>query len=149
MSDVPIVQAASQHIYSQFIRHGVRIFEFQERHLHAKTMTVDGLYSWIASYNLDPWSYFYNLEVSMNVINPIITRQLEEQFVRDLSKSTEVTAADLDNKKWHKRLFHWLCYIAVKMWIIVFRVKSNKMLKLDADDGTIQQPSSTYQAKKN
>jgi len=40
-SDVPLVHLASQHLYGRLLRAGVRIFELQERVLHAKTVTVE------------------------------------------------------------------------------------------------------------
>src|SRR6185503_7826450 len=43
-SDVPIVRLASQHLYGRLLRKGVRIFELENRVLHAKTATVDGVY---------------------------------------------------------------------------------------------------------
>lgn len=59
----------------------------QEKVLHAKTVTADGIYGTIGSFNLDFWSAHRNLEVNLTVLDPEIASQLEEQFFEDLKKS--------------------------------------------------------------
>jgi phosphatidylserine/phosphatidylglycerophosphate/cardiolipin synthase-like enzyme len=53
LTDVPVTRWASQHIYHQLLKSGVRIYELQSATLHAKTVTIDGLYSSIGSFNWD------------------------------------------------------------------------------------------------
>ena len=55
--------------------------------LHAKTVTADGLYGTIGSFNLDFWSSHRNLEVNLTVLDPEIANQIEEQFFVDLKIS--------------------------------------------------------------
>ena len=52
-ADVPFTRWASQHIYFTLLKKGVRIFELQNAVLHAKTVTIDGIYSSIGSFNWD------------------------------------------------------------------------------------------------
>jgi phosphatidylserine/phosphatidylglycerophosphate/cardiolipin synthase-like enzyme len=52
-TDVPVTRWASQHIYYTLLRSGVRIFEMQSATLHAKTVTIDGIYTSIGSFNWD------------------------------------------------------------------------------------------------
>src|SRR4051812_9927916 len=77
VSDVPVVRHASQHVYSLFLKNGVKIYEYYGRKLHAKTVTIDGIYSSIGSFNLDPWSHFYNLEMNLTVLDPDTAERLE------------------------------------------------------------------------
>src|SRR4029450_4040559 len=72
VSDVPIARAAAQHIYGQFLKHGVPICEMSDSTLHAKTMVVDGLYSTVGSFNLDQISDKRNLEVNVGMIDPAV-----------------------------------------------------------------------------
>ncbi len=84
------MRLASQHVYHLFLKNGVRIFEFYGAALHAKTVTIDGIYSSIGSFNLDPWSHFYNAELNVTTLDAEISRQLEEHFEKDIVLSTEV-----------------------------------------------------------
>ena len=52
-TDVPVTRWASQHIYYTLLKSGVKIFEMQSATLHAKTVTIDGIYTSIGSFNWD------------------------------------------------------------------------------------------------
>ena len=110
VSDVPIARAAAQHIYGQFLRHGVRIFEMFDVTLHAKTMVIDGLYSTVGSFNLDQFSDKRNLEVNVGMIDPEVARTLEEDFERNLSQAREVTLDNWSRRTRWQRCVHWLAY---------------------------------------
>jgi cardiolipin synthase len=108
--DVPIVRMAAQHVYSQFLEHGVRIFELQDCMLHAKTMTIDGLYSTVGSFNLDHWSDKHNLEVNVGMIDPEIASELERQFSTHVASAKEITLDMLKRRRFWQRISHWLMY---------------------------------------
>jgi len=110
ISDVPIVQAASKHVYNLLIRNGVKIYELYGQALHAKTVTVDGIYSSIGSFNLDTWSYYYNLEINLTTLDRKLARQLEIQFLKDLENAVEVTSSDLESKTILKQFTCWATY---------------------------------------
>jgi cardiolipin synthase len=109
-SDVPLVRLASQHLYGRLLRAGVRIFELQERVLHAKTVTVDGVYAAVGSFNLDAWSDRRNLEVSVAVLDAQAALVLERQFLADLERSVEVRLAQWTRRAWPRRALAWLAY---------------------------------------
>ena len=62
--------------------------------LHAKTVTIDGIYGTIGSFNLDFWSSHRNLEVNITVLYPEISGQIEEQFFEDLKVSRYVSISN-------------------------------------------------------
>jgi cardiolipin synthase len=109
-SDVPLVRLASQHLYGRLLRAGVRIFELQKRLLHAKTVTVDGVYASVGSFNLDHWSDRRNLEVAVAVLDRGAASALEEQFLRDLEGAQEVQLSSWARRSWPRRLAGWLAY---------------------------------------
>ena len=108
--DVPIVRMAAQHVYAQFLQHGVRIFELQDCMLHAKSMTIDGLYSTVGSFNLDHWSDKHNLEVNVGMIDPAIAKELEQQFTVNVASAREITLDMLNRRTVWQRFAHWLMY---------------------------------------
>ncbi len=114
-SDVPIVRAASQHIYGRFLKHGVRIFELYGSTLHAKTMTIDGLYSTIGSFNLDEWSYRRNLEVNVAMIDTEVAGVLEQRIEDDLESAQEVTLKTLKKRTRWQRFIHWCAYSLMRL----------------------------------
>jgi cardiolipin synthase len=109
-SDVPIVSRAAQHIYGLLMKRGVRIFEMHETTLHSKTLTMDGVFTMVGSFNLDAWSDKRNLEVMVGMLDAEIARTSQEQFERDLAASVEVTLATWQRRSLLKRAWHWLAY---------------------------------------
>jgi len=114
-SDVPIVRRAGRHVYGIFLRRGVRIFELFDSMLHAKTITIDGVYSTVGSFNLDQWSDQRNLEVNVGFIDPGVARQLEEQFEINLKDSREVTLENWTQRRWWTQAIDWACYQLLRL----------------------------------
>jgi cardiolipin synthase len=75
-TDVPVIAYAAQHVYGVLLRAGVRIYELQDRHLHAKTTTIDGIYSSVGSFNMDTFSEACNLEVNLTMLDPEIAGEI-------------------------------------------------------------------------
>ena len=50
-SDVPIAQWAAHALYGPLLRHGVRVYEYQPRVLHAKTLLVDDAWGTVGTAN--------------------------------------------------------------------------------------------------
>lgn len=107
LSDVPLLGIGVQHIYPVLLRRGVRIFELQNKHLHAKTMTIDGIYSSVGSFNLDSLSEACNLEVSTTILDPCIAKTMQLQFYEDLKHAKEVKLDQLKRRGYLTQAFHW------------------------------------------
>lgn len=113
--DVPIVALAARHIYGSLLKHGVRIYELFDVTLHAKTITIDGLYSTVGSFNLDTWSDKRNLEVNIAMVDAPVAGELEEQFRSNIAKATEITLDSWAKRPWWKRLLHWSAYQLLRL----------------------------------
>jgi cardiolipin synthase len=116
-SDVPLVSLASQHVYAWLVARGVRIFEYgtEQRLLHAKSVTVDGVYGMVGSFNFDFWSWGRNLEVNLGVLDLQFARELEAQFERDLAQAREVRLADLAGRSAWQRLLQALAFRLLRL----------------------------------
>lgn len=109
-SDVPLVRLASQHLYGRLLRRGIRIFELEQRTLHAKIATIDGVYATVGSFNLDYWSDRRNLEVAVGLLDPAATAELERQFELDLTGAREVTLSTWERRTLLERLLGFGAY---------------------------------------
>jgi len=89
-TDVPVVRQASRFGYEFLLRRGIRIFEYQGTMIHAKTMTVDGIWSTIGSSNFDDRSFRLNDEVNVNVYDEEIAAKMDAMFEDDLARSFEI-----------------------------------------------------------
>jgi len=90
ISDVEIVRHASRAVWSRLMRHGVRIYEWTENVLHAKSALVDDRWATIGTFNLDYWSLFNNLEVNVSVLDAGFAAVMEASFEQDFARAIPV-----------------------------------------------------------
>ncbi|HEY0469203.1 MAG TPA: phospholipase D-like domain-containing protein [Polyangiaceae bacterium] len=109
-SDVDIVRHASRAVWGRLLRAGVRIFEWDESVLHAKTAVVDGLWSTIGTFNFDYMSLRMNLEVNVSVLDLHFAARLEASFLEDFERCREVSLVDFRFRPLGQRLLEYLAY---------------------------------------
>jgi cardiolipin synthase A/B len=99
-SDGRFAYHAGRSYYDELLQAGVRIFERNDRILHAKAAIVDGVWSTVGSTNLDWRSLLYNEEINVVVIGPEFAAQMNRVFDQDLAESGEITP-----QAWRERSF--------------------------------------------
>ncbi len=106
--DIPIIRTATQGYYREFIRAGIRIFEYQRSVLHAKTLVADGKVAVIGSTNFDFRSFNFNAECNVLFRDEAVADQVQDAFLADLEESREITLEDWLSRPWWRRLQSWL-----------------------------------------
>jgi cardiolipin synthase len=89
-TDIPLLRPLSRAGYRPLLEAGVRVFEWNGTMIHAKTAVADGRWARVGSTNLNVASWLGNCELDVVVENAAFARQMEEQYLRDLSNATEV-----------------------------------------------------------
>jgi cardiolipin synthase len=115
-SDSGIAFNAGRSHYSTLLRAGVKIHEHHDSMLHAKTATVDGVWSCVGSTNLDWRSFLHNDEIDATILGREFARQMEAAFAADLSAAEDIDldrwearSLDLRVKEWGARMWeYWL-----------------------------------------
>jgi cardiolipin synthase len=102
-TDHPAVRHAARRHYGRLLRHGVRIFEYQGRVLHAKTLLCDDWVS-IGSSNVDRWNLRWNLEANQEVADAGFAHAVEAMMEVDFARCRELTAAYWRKRPWWRRL---------------------------------------------
>jgi cardiolipin synthase len=96
--DKQFVRTAGRAAYDQLIGAGIEIHEYCPTMLHAKTLTVDGIWSSVGSVNFDNRSFQLHDEVTLCVQSERFAGQLHDVFERDLEHSERI-----DPDKWRER----------------------------------------------
>lgn len=96
--DHKIVKDASSAGFGRLMASGVEIYEYQAGLLHAKTMTVDGVWATVGSANLDNRSLALNEEINLVVYDRAVAGRLEKIFENDLAYSRVI-----DAQRWRVR----------------------------------------------
>lgn len=90
-SDVQIVACAARYLYSRLLASGIRLFEWPDGMLHAKTAVIDDAWAIVGSYNFDHRSFFHQLECAAVVVDAGVAKTLRERTLADLARCREVT----------------------------------------------------------
>lgn len=102
-SDNHSVRAASQYVYEDLLKAGVKIYEFQPTFVHTKLLIVDGKWSVIGSANMDNRSRKLNDEVVLGISDEAFASELESILTKDLARSKEIKRSEWEQRGWWQR----------------------------------------------
>ncbi len=102
-TDVPLVRHAGHGFFWDLLRVGVRIFEYRDAVLHAKSLVADEYVSVVGSTNLDFRSFRYNAECNLVILDEGTGRSLARAFEADLERSVEILPESRQRvSAWHR-----------------------------------------------
>jgi cardiolipin synthase len=90
-SDVGWTVPVSRTLYRSLLQAGVRIYEWTEAMMHAKTAVADSHWVRIGSTNLNINSWLGNWELDVAIDDEKVAAMLEEHFEEDIRRATEIT----------------------------------------------------------
>jgi len=99
----PIFHLGRSH-YTELLRGGVKIFERRGALMHAKTASIDGVWSTIGSTNLDWRSFLHNDEINAVILGRGFAAQMEAMFAADLAESDAIALEQWQRRSWLLRL---------------------------------------------
>jgi cardiolipin synthase len=79
--------------------------------MHAKVLIVDSLWSVVGSTNFDNRSFGLNDEVNLAAYDSVLAMRLQQDFVRDLEESVEVTYDQWKRRSLFERAHEWLGWV--------------------------------------
>ena len=103
-SDEPLIVAAQRSDYERLLESGVKIYEWQGKMLHAKTATIDGVWSTVGTSNLDWWSIARNNELNAVILSHTFGDEMNLMFRNDMENSGQITLDDWKNRGLLERL---------------------------------------------
>ncbi len=99
-SDFPTVDLGARTFFHHMLKVGVKIFLYQGRMIHTKSVIIDNEWATVGTMNLDNISLMYNFEANLVSNNTAFARELLTHFEEDLTKCQEVTLPE-----WNRRFF--------------------------------------------
>ncbi len=109
-SDVRVIQWASLYVLRGLSRFGVKILQWRGPMMHAKTATIDETWSAIGSYNFDAQSRFSNLEVTVEILDHDVGKELVRQFEQSVANCEPYDQATWNRLPFWKKALAWLSY---------------------------------------
>jgi cardiolipin synthase len=102
--DSRLVDLAARSYFPELIEAGARVYEYEARFIHAKTMVCDHDVSIVGTANLDNRSFRLNFEVAAIVFGETANTTLANAFTKDLGDSREITRSDFARQPFKARL---------------------------------------------
>ena len=102
-----LVEAAGRSHYSDLLTAGVKVYEWRGNMLHAKTATIDHVWSTVGSSNLDWWSIARNDELNATILSEGFGHEMDRMFARDLRNATEIDPAQWKSRTFFQRIWEY------------------------------------------
>jgi len=110
-SDAPLIVSAERSHYASLLKSGVKIYEWRGEMLHAKTATIDGVWSTVGTSNLDWWSIARDDEVNAIVLSHSFADQMNLMFRNDLEHSRQIELDQWGSRGLDERLDETLAWM--------------------------------------
>ena len=91
ISDSKMVNAAASAYYTELLKCGAKIYQYNKGFVHAKTIVIDDDLAIIGSANMDYRSFDLNFEVNAMVYSKTIAKQLTTAFGEDLTFCVQIS----------------------------------------------------------
>jgi cardiolipin synthase A/B len=94
--DHPLIRRLSHRSVRRLLQAGAEIYEYEPSMIHAKLMTVDGMWNVVGSTNFDHRSFALNDEVNLAVLDRELAATIEADFFEDLERSDKLSLSNLE-----------------------------------------------------
>jgi len=106
-TDVKTTWYAGRSYYEKLLEGGVRIYEYSPSMMHAKSLVVDGMWSYVGSMNFDNRSIAFNDESNLLVLDGTVSAQLDSIFLEDLKYSEEMKLDTFRKRPMKGKILEW------------------------------------------
>jgi cardiolipin synthase len=106
-TDVKTTWYAGRTYYEKLLEGGVKIYEYQPTMIHAKSMVVDGLWSYVGSMNFDNRSLSFNDESLLVALDPVVGAQMNSIFMDDIKSSQEMKLDEFRKRPLSNKVLEW------------------------------------------
>lgn len=97
-TDSSLIFHLGRSYYSELLESGVAIYERKGAIMHAKTASIDGIWSTVGSTNLDWRSFLHNDEMNAIIVSREFASQMDAMFRHDVSESHAI-----ELEEWQQR----------------------------------------------
>ncbi|WP_445730950.1 phospholipase D-like domain-containing protein [Mariniflexile sp.] len=123
ISDVPLVRRATEHLYASFLKHHIKIYEWNRSVVHGKAAVVDNKWATVGSFNLNSLSCYGSIEMNVEIQSVEFAKKLQADFEKVIGECSEITLETLKQRAGMlNRLADWVSYqmVRISMLFITF-----------------------------
>jgi len=106
-TDVKTTWYAGRTYYEKLLEGGVKIYEYEPTMMHAKSLVVDGIWSYIGSMNFDNRSLSFNDESLLVALDSAVGAQMNSIFMDDIKSSQEMKLDEFRKRPLSNKFLEW------------------------------------------
>ena len=106
-TDVKTTWYAGRTYYEKLLEGGVKIYEYQPTMMHAKSIVVDGMWSYVGSMNFDNRSLSFNDESLLVALDRGVGAQMDSIFMDDIKSSEEMKLDEFRKRPLSNKILEW------------------------------------------
>lgn len=106
-TDVKTTWYAGRTYYEKLLEGGVKIYEYSPSMMHAKSMVVDGIWSYVGSMNFDNRSIAFNDESNLVMLDRTVGARMDSIFLDDLKWSKEMKLETFRQRSVRGKMLEW------------------------------------------
>lgn len=128
VSDTRLFKRATVFLYDFILKNNIKIYEYIPSLLHAKVVTVDGVWSTIGSYNLNHLSDYGSIETNADILDVAFTEYFERLLLDIIEKDCrEITPAEYARRKTiFSQMLGWSSYQIIRFLLRVMFLMTTK-----------------------
>ncbi|MHC2302498.1 cardiolipin synthase [Rhizobium mongolense] len=111
VNNLVLVDRAMTAQFDQILKNYCRIWRSTGSFSHSKLLTVDGVWTYVGSSNLDPRSLRLNFEVDLEVLNEGFAAEIDEHIDEMLKSAAPVTLESLRSRPFAVRLVEKILWL--------------------------------------
>lgn len=131
VSDTWLFNKATVFLYDSILRNNIKIYEYLPSVLHAKVVTVDGVWSTIGSYNFNHLSDYGSIETNADILDVAFSEYFEKLLLDIIKKDCrEITKTEYYRKKnWIRQFTGWTSYQIIRFMMRIMFLMTTKKSK--------------------
>jgi cardiolipin synthase len=120
ISDVLLVQRATEYLYSTFLEDHIQIYEWKKSVLHGKAAVVDNQWTTIGSFNLNNLSCYGSIEMNVEIYSSTFAEAMRLDFSSVIEECREVTKSKFKQRtNILIQLADWLSYHFIRSTLLL------------------------------
>lgn len=111
-NNLRLVDLAMMAQFDQVVKHGCHVWRVGGMFNHSKLMTIDGIWSYVGTSNMDPRSMRLNFEVDLEVLDSRFASEIESRVDAALGQAHELKLSDIRDRPLPYRLAEKMVWLA-------------------------------------
>jgi cardiolipin synthase len=113
--EYPLQYHASQALYENLLKAGIKIYEYNRSYLHAKVAVIDQYWATVGSSNIDPFSLLLAREANVLIEDHQFASELRTSLKTAITQESILVTSTSKSFFWCNYVINWLSFYIVRI----------------------------------